>query len=251
MAVIVSCALLFVVALVVIARWGAMDLQPPQVARTDERLDPRPGQTRPGVIPRPVWYGRLALLAGLAAGVLGAGAGGRLMMRLLALTSPASADGRITEAQEVVGEITVGGTIALFIFGGAVTGVAAAAVYVLIYRWLPSGRLRGPAFGALLLVTFGWWVEPLRGSNPDFDLVGPAWVAVVGFSGLALVTGMLVAAVVGRLSRAFPTPATTPPTETWKSDRALAVGRVALVTAAIVSLPAFGLTVADLLSRSP
>ena len=68
MAIIVSCALLFVVALVVIARWGAMDLQPPQVAPADERLDPRPGQTRAGVIPRPMWYVRLVLLAGLVAG---------------------------------------------------------------------------------------------------------------------------------------------------------------------------------------
>jgi hypothetical protein len=103
----------------------------------------------------------------------------------------------------------------------------------------------------LLLVTFGWWVEPLRGSNPDFDFVGPAWVAVVGFSGLALVTGMLVAAVVGRFSRSFPTPVARPPAKAWKSDRALVVGRAALVAAAIVALPAFGLTVADLLSRSP
>jgi len=251
MAVIVSCALLFALGLVFIARWSAMDLQPPIVARADERLDSAPGQTRGNGVPRPMWYGSLVFLAGLIAGVLGAGAGGRLIMRVLALTSPPSADGRTTEAQEVVGEITAGGTVALFIFGGAFTGVAAAALYVLLYRWLPSGRVRGLAFGALMLVAFGWWVEPLRGSNPDFDIVGPAWVTVVSFSGLVLVVGMLVAASVGRLSRAVRLEVTTPPTKAWKSDRALVVGRVALAAAAIVCLPGFVLTVADILSRSP
>ena len=251
MAVIVSCALLFAVGVVFIALWSAMDLQQPMVARADERLDVAPGETSSRVVARPIWYGLLVLLAGLIAGVLGAGAGGRLVMRVLALTSPPSADGRTTEAQEVVGEISAGGTLALFTFGGAFTGVAAAALYVLLYRWLPSGRVRGLAFGALMLVAFGWWVEPLRGSNPDFDIVGPAWVTVVSFSGLVLVVGMLVAASVGRLSRAVRLQVTTPPTKAWKSDRALVVGRVALAAAAIVCLPGFVLTVADILGRSP
>jgi len=251
MAVIVSCTLLFAVGVVFIALWSAMDLQQPMVARADERLDVAAGETSSKVVARPIWYGWLVVLAGLIAGVLGAGAGGRLIMRVLALTSPPSADGQTTEAQEVVGEISAGGTLALFTFGGAFTGVAAAALYVLLYRWLPSGRVRGLAFGALMLVAFGWWVEPLRGSNPDFDIVGPAWVTVVSFSGLVLVVGMLVAASVGRLSRAVRLEVTTPPTKAWKSDRALVVGRVALAAAAIVCLPGFVLTVADILSRSP
>ena len=111
--------------------------------------------------------------------------------------------------------------------------------------------MRGLAFGALILVAFGWWVEPLRGSNPDFDSVGPAWLTVVTFSALALMEGMLVAAVVGRLSRAFRMQVTTPPTRVWKSERALVVGRVALVAAALAAMPGFVLTVADILSRGP
>ena len=83
-----------------------------------------------------------------------AGAAGRLIMRVLALTSPPSADGQITEAQEVVGEISVGGALSLFAFGGAITGVLATAVYVVLYRWLPSGHARGVAFGALTLVCY-------------------------------------------------------------------------------------------------
>ena len=145
MLVIASCATLFAVAVIVVARWSAVDLRPPSVARADENFGgalPRQGRS---VVTRPLWYGYLVVVAGAIAGVLGAGAGGRLIMRVLALTSPPSADGQITETQEVIGEISVNGTIALFIFGGALTGVLAAALYVgsiAGFRRLASARLR-------------------------------------------------------------------------------------------------------------
>lgn len=87
--------------------------------------------------------------------------------------------------------------------------------------------------------------------DPDFDIVGPGWLTVVAFSALALVEGMLVAAVVGRLSRAFRMQVETPPSSAWKSQKALTLGRVALVAAALVCLPGFALTAADILSRCP
>jgi hypothetical protein len=146
MFVIASCAILFAAGVVVAARWSAIELQPPTVARADEDFGGVSPRQRSTVLTRPMWYGYLVVVAGLIAGVLGAGAGGRLIMRLLALTSPPSADGQITEALEVVGEISVSGTLALFTFGGALTGVLAAALYVLLYRWLPSGRARGVAY---------------------------------------------------------------------------------------------------------
>lgn len=71
-------------------------------------------------------------------------------------------------------------------------------------RWLPSGRAGGLAYGALLLVVAGTRLEPLRRSNLDFDLVGPGWVSVVGFSAVVLFHAMLVAALAGRVSRALP-----------------------------------------------
>ena len=63
----------------------------------------------------------------LARGVLAAGAGGRLLMRLLAVTSP-DADGQITEAGAEIGEITVGGTLAFVAFAGVAAGALAAAL---------------------------------------------------------------------------------------------------------------------------
>jgi hypothetical protein len=73
-----------------------------------------------------------------------------------------------------------------------------------VRRWLPAGRAGGLVYGALLLLVGGTRLEPLRESNPDFDLVGPGWVSVVTFSALVVFHGMLVAALAGRASRAIP-----------------------------------------------
>src|SRR4051794_22593731 len=94
-AVIVVCAALAVAGVGGVVRWGA---DVPARACSARRL-------------------ALLLPAGLLAGVLAAGAAGRLVMRLLALTSPA-ADGQVTEGQAVIGEITANGTLGFLIFVG-------------------------------------------------------------------------------------------------------------------------------------
>ena len=72
-----------------------------------------------------------SLVAGVAAGVLAAGAGGRLMMRVLAATSP-DAHGSFTEAGERIGEITVGGTLGFIFFTGLPAGLLSGALYALV-----------------------------------------------------------------------------------------------------------------------
>jgi hypothetical protein len=145
----------------------------------------------------------IAIVSGFGAGALVAGAGGRLAMRLLAVTSGAAAQGRLTEANETVGRISGSGTFGFIFFTAVFLGTASGVVFLLIRRWLPSGRLGGLAFGALLLALFATRLEPLRANNPDFDLVGPRWLAVTVFSALVLVHGMAVSALAGRYSRAF------------------------------------------------
>ena len=75
---------------------------------------------------------------------------------------------------------------------------------MLIVRWLPAGRWRGPIFGALLLVLGASRIDPLRTENPDFDIVGPGWLAVLVFAALGVGQGMLLAALAGRYSRSLP-----------------------------------------------
>ncbi len=60
------------------------------------------------------------------AGFLVPGLGGRLFMRVLAATSGSGAQGRLTEADEVVGDITFDGSLGFVIFVGLVIPVAAA-----------------------------------------------------------------------------------------------------------------------------
>jgi hypothetical protein len=65
-----------------------------------------------GDVRRPeLWSLTVAVTSGVGAGLLAAGAGGRLAMRLLAVTAGADAQGRITEAEQVVGRISVDDTL--------------------------------------------------------------------------------------------------------------------------------------------
>jgi hypothetical protein len=146
----------------------------------------------------------IALVGGFWAGALVTGPAIRLIMRLLAVTAGDAAQGRITEADEVVGKINVDGTLALFVFGGILPAMLSGAIYVLVRRWLPSGLLTGVTFGALHLVFAATRIDPLRPGNPDFDLVGPGWLAVATFGIAALLHGMAVVAIANRYSHAIP-----------------------------------------------
>ena len=198
MALMAACGALLLAGMVFVALWGGGTAgSPPQ---------PRVVGGRPLALAarRYAWQVVVGVVAGVGAGLLVAGAGGRLIMRLLAATSDDAAQGRVTEADEIVGQITTSGTVDLLIFGGVFLGLASGLVYVLIRRWLPAGRLGGLAFGALLLVIAATRIEPLRADNPDFDIVGPGWLAAAAFGALVLLHGMLVAALAARYSSALP-----------------------------------------------
>jgi hypothetical protein len=282
--VIVGCIVLVLVGVLAIVRWGGLAVQPlPTPAQDDAVLADRPPVGL--VVRRYLWYLTLAISAGVGAGLLAAGAGGRLVMRLLAVTAGSTAQGRITEAEQVVGRISLDGTLGFVVFTGLFFGAASGAAYLLLRRWLPGGRAGGVAFGALLLVLAGTRLEPLRPGNPDFGLVGPGWVSVAAFAALVLFHGMLVAALAGRLSRAVPLLAPTPRAllahvpllllalgsvalvaaivgalvvlasqipavaAAWRDRRAMTAGRVVLALVVLVALPSFASAIVDILGR--
>jgi len=200
-AVILICGVLVLLGVAAVVRWGALSLQSSGDLR--ERDDsPSPGF----VASRYLWYVTVAVVSGIGSGLLIAGAGGRLAMRLLAATAGSAAQGRETEAEEIVGRITTGGSIGFIVFTGLFFGLVTGALYLVIRRWLPPGRLGGLAYGMMLLVIAAPRIDPLRADNPDFGIVGPGWLAVVVFSALVLVHCMLVAALAGRYSRTLPAP---------------------------------------------
>jgi hypothetical protein len=282
--VIVGCIALVLAGLAAVVRWGGLPVEPPPTPAPPTPADPADPPPAGLVIRRYLWYLLLALVAGATAGILAAGAGGRLVMRLLAVTAGADAQGQLTEAEEIVGRISVDGTVGFVLFTGLFFGPVSAAGYLLVRRWLPAGLAAGLAYGGLLLVIAGTRVEPLRRANPDFDLVGPGWVAVAAFATLVVFHGMLVAALAGRLSRALPLLAARPGAiavhaplllvlpapsvalvlvlvgallvlvsriprvvAAWQARRLVTLGRVALAVAALVAFPGFASAVVDIL----
>lgn len=200
MALMLGCAVLVGLGLLAVVRWGGLEVQPPSGDQHDA------GCASPAAV-RARRYLRGVVLgagAGLGSGVLMGGAGGRLAMRLLAATAGGPAQGRRTEAEEVVGRISFGGTVGFVVFASLFFGLASGIVYLAVRRWLPGGRLGGLAYGVLLLVAVAPRVDPLRADNPDFDIVGPGPLALVVFAALVVMHGMLVAALAGRYSRTIP-----------------------------------------------
>jgi hypothetical protein len=285
MSVIVVCIVLVLAGLVAAVRWGGLTVEPPLPPAPDAAglADRAPMGL---VARRYLWYLAVAVASGVGAGILAAGAGGRLVMRLLAVTAGADAQGRVTEADQIVGRITVDGTLGFVVFTGLFVGLVTGALYLLVRRWLPAGRAGGLAYGALLLVVAGTRLEPLRRGNPDFDLVGPGWVSVAAFAALVVFHGVLVAALAGRISRAVPLLGPTPraivahaplllllplgsvalvvaivgvlvvlvsqlPTvvAAWRNRRLVVVGRVVLALVALVAFPGFASAVVDILGR--
>ena len=94
---------------------------------------------------RYLWYLTLAISSGVGAGILAAGAGGRLVMRLLAVTAGPDAQGRVTEAEQVIGRITVDGVPASSLTNYAAGGAGARVVTffpddIRVVKGAPSDR---------------------------------------------------------------------------------------------------------------
>lgn len=192
-----ACGALLLVAVVAAWRWRDYALGPPEED---------PGRGGLGVALRALAsFSTVGLLTGLLVGLFVVGPAGRLVMRLLAATSP-GAQGGLTEADQVIGQITVEGTVAFFVFVGLPFGVSVGITYAFTSFMLPRGLFGGAILGAAVLVLFGSALDPLRGGNPDFDVIGPGWLAVTTFSVMAVLTGMVAAPIAGRLGAALGAP---------------------------------------------
>src|SRR5689334_20256962 len=194
MLVMLACGALLLIAAAAAWRWRGCSLAVPAWARDEQAGTAGRAQAL-------VWFVAVALLSGLAVGAVVIGPAGRLAMRLLAVTSP-DAQGRITEAEQVVGQITLTGTVGFVLFVGVPFGLAVGLGYALASFVVPRGLVGGAVFGAAALVLVGATVGPLRGDNPDFAIVGPGWLRVATFLLMAVLTGVLTAPVGGRIAAA-------------------------------------------------
>jgi len=171
--------------------------------------------------------------AGFVGGLLGFGLGGRLMMRVLAATSP-DAQGLLTDAEERVGEVSLSGTIFLSVFL-ALFSTATAGIYWLMRRWLPrrsilAGLVAGGVGGGLLIRVSGL----LNPANRDFAILEPRWLAAMLCVAVVVLGSVTIAVLVDRWTPLWPMPA--------RSVRGVA-GLVPLVVFALPAAAGVGLII--------
>ena len=141
-------------------------------------------------------------LSGIVVGIVVGGLGSRLVMRLSAIAAGSGVQGVTTANGNRVGEITVGGTIALIIFAGVFTGTFGGLLYASVRPWLaPFARWRGLIFGLSLLALAGSLI--LDAANSDFIVLRPPLLNVAMFAALFLIFGIAIAPVFDRILRAL------------------------------------------------
>ena len=142
-------------------------------------------------------------LAGAIVGVLVAGVGGRIVMRLAALLVPA-ATGNATENGNRIGEITLTGSLGLLIFA-LVVGLVGGTIWVVVSPWIPGIGLRRAIVAmpiAVGLVATGL----IEGSNPDFLILRHDVAVVALLVGLVALVGFAIAMVDTWLDGRLPHP---------------------------------------------
>jgi hypothetical protein len=141
-------------------------------------------------------------LAGTLAGVLFLGLGARIVMRISALLNP-EAEGAITDNENIVGEITLAGTLELIIFAGLAGGLAVGTVWVLVRDWLPRNPVSRPLLAALLTACAGSFAV-IAAHNEDFQILDPPELHIVMFVLLLALTGFATATFDGMLEGRMP-----------------------------------------------
>jgi hypothetical protein len=169
--------------------------------------------TTPGSVEARAPVGMVALvreiavigIAGLLVGIVVVGLGGRIFMRIAGAVTPDAIQGATTEAGARIGEITVGGTLAIVIFVGIPAGIIGAALAVIYLPWLSwAKRWRGVAFGVVLFALASASSDVMNPDNIDFLLIrnGPLMVALIFL--LFIAFGVSMVAAVRTLDRRLP-----------------------------------------------
>jgi hypothetical protein len=190
----------------------------------------------------------IAVLGGAIAGAVVGGIGGRLVMRLIATRAGPGAQGASTANGNIVGLVTIDGTVALIVFGGLAFGIIGGLVYRATDPWLRrTGRWRPLAFGVALFAVLGFTV--IDPANPDFRSFGDPTANVALFAAVFVSYGALVTWLVATLERHTPSPSGIPRRGLVGNGLVLLVAGSTLL--AILLLGSLLATTALLLSGAP
>ena len=164
-------------------------------------FDGRPAVSSVGEVLRDIARGGIA---GIIVGLLVAGLGGRLVMRLATILHEDTV-GIFTENGEVIGSITLNGTLALMTFGGLGMGLLAGTIWVIVSPWIPGRGLVRALVTAIAAMALG--TPPLvQRTNSDFIVLGYDPMVVVLLVGLVGLVGFSIALVDGALDARLPHP---------------------------------------------
>lgn len=140
-----------------------------------------------------------AMCGGWLCGLVVAGVLGRLVMRILASESSPAVQGLLTDDQARVGEISLGGSIALALtgaFGGSIAGL----VYLLALRILPASALLRSVIFAVFAAAVGGALFVHSYDSFDYSRLDPVWFGVASFIGLPALFGLVVPTVIDTLA---------------------------------------------------
>ena len=142
-------------------------------------------------------------LAGLLSGFVFAGVGARVVMRITSLVAPAEAIGRRTEGGNVIGTVTLDGSLGFLFFFGLTAGVLGALLVVMLWPWVSTwGRWKPVAMGAFVLGLGS--TEAVDPHNRDFAVLGNQLFAVLLFWSLFFAWAFAAVWLRGVLDRRFP-----------------------------------------------
>lgn len=143
-------------------------------------------------------------IAGIIVGIVVAGLGGRLLMRLATILHENTV-GATTEAGEVIGEITLNGTLALITFGGLGMGLVAGTIWVIVGPWVPGRGVARALVTAGAAIALGTPLLVQR-TNIDFAILDHDPVVVALLIGLVGLVGFSIALVDDALDARLPHP---------------------------------------------
>jgi hypothetical protein len=166
-------------------------------------------------------------LAGALVGIPVLGIGGRVAMRLAALVNPA-ATGRLTENGNVVGAITLNGTILLILFGGLLFGLIGSIVWIVVAPWLPGRGLARAVIAAPLAVALSSFLL-IAAANPDFRILDNDPLVVGLLVAILAAYGFALPLADGWLDRRLPDASKSQPAVLIAYSAAVFVGAVTIL----------------------
>jgi hypothetical protein len=163
-------------------------------------------------------------VAGLISGIVFLGFGARIVMRISAMLDP-DMEGAFTENGNIVGEVTLGGTLELLFFVGLFGGMIAGVLWVTVREWLPDRPLLRVLAAGLVAALLGSF-QVVSTENSDFLVLNPGVANVAMFVAVVGLTGSGAALLDGHIQGLLPA-----------GRRAFAVSTVLLLLCAALILP--------------